>query len=118
MTTQNLTGKICSNGPRGYLEFPIEVTMTDDTESNVTSDTIYTITAQDLGQFLNGQTITTGFVSVKTGIAYCYVLRNGRCISTVPMTSRTSGATGSSDQELSHPVSVIPGDVLRALTYA
>ena len=118
MTSQSVTGKICSQGPRGYVEFPIEYTSTDGTESNATSDLTWTVTAQNLGEFLNGQTIVSGFVSAKTGISYCYVLRNGRCISTIPMTSRTSGATGSQDQRLSHNIVVIPGDVLRVLTYA
>ena len=118
MTSQSVTGKICSQGPRGYVEFPIEYTSTDGTESNATSDLTWTVTAQKLGEFLNCQTIVSGFVSAKTGISYCYVLRNGRCISTIPMTSRTSGATGSQDQRLSHNIVVIPGDVLRVLTYA
>ena len=48
MTTQNVTGVLnCSSG----FKIPLNATITDGTEASLTTDTAYTVTAQNIGDF-------------------------------------------------------------------
>ena len=35
MTTQTVTGKLCTMGPKGYLEVPLSTSVTDGTQTEV-----------------------------------------------------------------------------------
>jgi len=118
MTTQTVTGKLCTRGPKGYLEVPLEVTATDGTQVEIKTDATYTVAAQSVGIYAERQTLTGGWVSAKTGIIYAAIVNNGIVRAVVPISSRTSGAAGGSDMEIPNQIVLNPGDQLLALTYA
>lgn len=118
MSTQVITGKICTQGPKGYLEVPLKTTVTDGTQTEILTDSDFTVTAQSLGIYAERQQITGGFVSAKTGIIYAAVINNGIVRSTIPITSRTSGATGSADMAVFGNIVLNPGDQILVNTYA
>lgn len=118
MSVQNVSGKVCTNGPKGYLEIPLLTELTDGTQAEIFTDANVTVTAQSLGIYGEGQRITGGFMSAKTGIVHCVVINNGIVRAILPLTSRTSGATGCSDMQVANPITLVPGDQLIGLTYA
>jgi len=91
---------------------PLEATVTDGSDSQeLTTDTTYTVTAQSLGTFAEGATLTHLKVGAVSGIAYCGVLRNGKFIAVAQ--SMGSNALGGSPQLapiLPSPVVLVAGD--------
>jgi len=119
MTTQNVTGKVCTMGPKGYIEIPLETTITDnDTSQEVFTDSTYTVAAQSLGIYGERQVIVGGWISSKLGIKFAAVVNNGIVRAVIPITSRTSGASGSSDMVVMNQITLNPGDQLMVQTYA
>jgi hypothetical protein len=119
MTTQVVTGKICTNGPKGYIEIPLETTITDnDTSQEVFTDATYTVAAQSLGIYGENQKILGGWISAKSGIKFAVIVNNGIVRAMVPITSRTAGASGSSDMVVLNPITLNPGDQLLVQCYA
>ena len=77
MSTQTVVGYAQTS--RGGV--PLEATLTDGSDSQeLTTDTTYTVTAQSLGTFVEGATLSHLKVSAATGIAYVGILRNGQFI--------------------------------------
>jgi hypothetical protein len=118
MSTQVVTGKLCTMGPKGYLEVPLETTATDGTALEILTDATYTVAAQSVGIYAERQTLVGGWVSAKTGIIYAAIINNGIVRAVVPISSRTSGASGSGDMTILNQIVLNPGDQLRVLTYA
>ncbi len=110
MTTQNVTGVLnCSSG----FKIPLNATITDGTEASLTTDTAYTVTAQNIGDFATGQTVTSGLVTAGANISYAYILRKGLILSLVPFAVKgvACGTPG-----LARPVTLMAGDQLRVFT--
>jgi len=121
MSTQNVTGKLCTEGPKGYLEVPLLTSITDDAalaSCEVFTDSNVTITSQSVGIYAENQTLTGGFISVKTGSYVAAIFNNGIVRATVPMYSRTSSASGGKDVQILNKVRLVPGDQLLVQTYA
>ena len=120
MSTQSVIGKICTSGPMGRLEIPMKTTITDGSDNQeVKTNSDVTVTSQSLGTYADGQTVLGGWFSAKTVIAYAYILRNGRCVCTFPISSRTHGNTGTFDlQAIGAGLKLIPGDQLVVRTEA
>lgn len=110
MTTQLLTGVLnCSSG----FKIPLAATITDGTEVSLTTDTDFSVTSQQIGDFAPGQTVTSGIVTAGINMSYCYILRKGLILSLVPFA--VSGVV-SGQPALSRPVTLQPGDQLRVFT--
>ena len=119
MTTQTVTGKLCTTGPKGYLEVPLEESITDnDTSQEVKTDATYTVAAQSVGIYAERQTLVGGWVSAKTGIKFAAIINNGIVRATIPITSRTSGASGSADMVVLNRITFNAGDQLMVQCYA
>jgi hypothetical protein len=118
MSTQNVTGKICTMGPKGYLEIPLLTNVTDGNQTEVKTNSNFTVTSQSVGIYGETQRITGGFVSAKTGIIYAAIVNNGIVRAVIPISSRTSGATGCGDMAVINPITLNPGDQLLVETYA
>ena len=99
---------------------PLEATVTDGSDSQeLTTDTTYTVTAQSLGTFAEGATLTHLKVGAVSGIAYCGVLRNGQFIAVCQ--SMGSNGLGGSPQLapiLPSPVVLVAGDQIIVRTEA
>lgn len=112
MTTQVISGVLnCSSG----FKIPLNLTMTDGTEASVTTDTAFTVTAQQIGDFAPGQTIVSGVITADDNIAYAYILRKGLILSLVPYMVK---GVGCGTPAFSRPVTLQPGDLLRVLPLA
>ena len=118
MTAQNVTGKICTMGPKGYLEIPLLTAVTDGNQTEVTTNSNFTVTSQSVGIYGETQRVTGGFVSAKTGIIYADIVNNGIVRAVIPISSRSSGATGCGDMQVMNPITLNPGDQLLVQTYA
>ena len=110
MTTQNVTGVLnCSSG----FKIPLNATITDGSESSLTTDTAYTVTAQNIGDFATGQTVTSGLVTAGANISYAYILRKGLILSLVPFAVK---GVACGTPNLARPVTLMAGDQLRVFT--
>ena len=110
MTTQNVTGVLnCSSG----FKIPLNATITDGTEASLTTDVAYTVTAQNIGDFATGQTITSGIVTAGANISYAYILRKGLILSLVPFAVK---GVACGTPALARPVTLMAGDQLRVFT--
>jgi len=110
MTTQNVTGVLnCSSG----FKIPLSATITDDAETSLTTDTNFSITSQQIGDFAPGQTVTSGIVTADANISYAYILRKGLILALVPFAVK---GVACGTPNLSRPVTLVPGDQLRVFT--
>lgn len=112
MSTQTVTGVLKTN--KGTI--PIDFTATDSQDTNGTTDATYTVTAQEVGVYGAGMTVTGGYLQAGTGIAHAYLLRNGQIASVI--TGLGSLALGAGQVQPCKPLTLIPGDVLRVWTEA
>ena len=118
MSNQDVTGKLCTMGPKGYMEIPLkQASVTDGTQTEVKTNSDFTVAAQSVGIYGERQTLTGGWISAKTGIIYAAIINNGIVRAVIPISSRTSGASGSSDQMVMNRIVLNPGDQLLVETY-
>jgi hypothetical protein len=118
MTTQDVTGKLCTRGPKGYMEIPLkQAGVTDGSQTEVKTNSAFTVASQSIGIYGERQTLTGGWVSAKTGIIYAAIVNNGIVRAVIPISSRTSGAAGSSDMVVMNQITLNPGDQLLVETY-
>jgi len=105
----------------GYLrtntrdQIPVEATLTESTEGELTTDPTFTVTAQSIGNYKVGSTIMGGNIYGKNNVAYCYVLRQGVVLGW--MLPNVFGVTNKEEQ-FSAPIQLRAGDTLRMLTLA
>ena len=79
--------------------------------SEMKTNTDYTVTEQSLGTFAEGQTVTHMAVTAITGIAYCGILRNGQYIGVCQsLGSNALGGQPKYAQILPSPVKLVAGD--------
>tara|TARA_Y100000401_G_scaffold116235_1_gene121511 strand:+ start:439 stop:1122 length:684 start_codon:yes stop_codon:yes gene_type:complete len=100
----------------GGDQIPLRVdAQAEGTEFSLTTDVNLTVTAQDVGTYKPGSTITSIEVFGVNNINYCYVLRQG-----VILAWGSVNVAGVNNQELSlcAPVTLRPGDTIRVLTLA
>ena len=110
MTTQNVTGILnCSSG----FKIPLNATITDGTEVALTTDTSFTVTAQNIGDFAPGQTVVSGLITAGANMSYCYILRKGLILALVPWAVK---GVACGNPSLHRAVTLQPGDQLRVLT--
>ena len=109
MSTQVITGLALTTGGASA---PLQATLTDGLDNTeLLTNTDFTITAQSLGTFLEGSTITHLSVTASTGLAYAGLLRNGQYIAVCQ--SLGSNAQGGQNQVmpiLPGPVRLVAGD--------
>jgi len=118
MTSQNVTGKLCTMGPKGYLEIPLLTSVNDGSQTEVKTDPAFTVTTQSVGIYGETQRVTGGWISAKTGIIYAAIINNGIVRAVIPISSRTAGASGCGDMAVLNPITLNPGDQLLVETYA
>ena len=110
MATNTVEGILrASNGTM----IPLEAEIAEGTESSLTTNTTYTVTAQSAGDYGQGLTITHGLVTADSSISYAYVLSQGLIAVNIPV-----GVKGITDEmpQLDKPYTLAPGDQVRVLT--
>ena len=109
MATNTVNGSLtCSDG----TNIPLKLEVVEGTETSLTTDTAYTVTAQNIGDYALGKVVTSGLVTADNGIAYAYILRQGLVAALVPV-----GLKGVAFQAspLCAPFRLQAGDILRVL---
>ena len=82
MATNTVTGVlVCNDG----TNIPLKAELAEGTESDLTTDTAYTVSAQNVGDYAQGKTITSALVTSDNGIAYAYILRQGLVAAIIPV---------------------------------
>ena len=118
MSTQVVTGKLCTMGPKGYMEVPLSTTVNDGAQTEIKTNADYTVTSQSVGIYAERQQLVGAFCSAKTGLIYAAIVNNGIVRAVLPISSRTSGASGSGDMTVVNQIILNPGDQLLVETYA
>ena len=108
MATNTVTGNlICSDG----TNIPLKAELAEGTESDLTTDTVYTVSAQNVGDFAPGKTVTSALVSSDNGAGYCYILSQGLVAALIPYSVK--GAVTDGSPALCQPYSLKAGDKVR-----
>ena len=109
MATNTVNGVlVCSDG----TNVPLKAELAEGTETNLTTDTAYTVTAQNVGDYALGKTVTSALVTSDNGIAYAYILRQGLVAALIPV-----GVKGAAWQAspLCAPFRLQAGDIVRCM---
>jgi len=109
MATNTVNGVlVCSDG----TNVPLKAEIAEGTETNLTTDTAYTVTAQNVGDYALGKTVTSALVTSDNGIAYSYILRQGLVAALIPV-----GVKGAAWQAspLCAPFRLQAGDIVRVM---
>lgn len=110
MATNTVTGVLnCADGRK----IPLSSEIAESTEATLQTATAFTVTAQDIGDYMPGARVVSGLITALNGISYAYILRQGLILATIPV---CVNGVASSTPPLCKPVTLQPGDVLRVLT--
>ena len=110
MATNTVTGNlVCSDG----TNIPLKAELAEGTESDLTTDTVYTVSAQNVGDYAPGKTVTSALVSCDTGVGYCYILSQGLVAAIIPWSVK--GAVTDGSPALCQPYQLKAGDKVRCM---
>lgn len=111
MANVTVSGNLyCSDG----TIIPLQKTMTEGTEADLTTNTSRTVSAMNIGDYAPGKTVTAGYVLGANGMSYAFVLRQGSIVGLIP--PGVKGVMNKSPIDLPVAVTLQPGDVVRAMT--
>ena len=96
-------------------QIPLSSSMAEGTETTLTTDATVTVTAQDVGTYMPGATITSIEVFGLNNISYAYVLRQGVILSWASVNVQ---GVSNNEMPLCAPVQLRPGDTIRVLAQA
>ena len=110
MATNTVTGVlVCSDG----TNIPLKLDCVEGTETSLTTDTAYTVAAQNVGDFAPGKTVVSGLVSCDNGVGYCYILSQGLVAAIVPWSVK--GAVSDGSPALCQPYTLKAGDIVKVM---
>ena len=110
MATNTVTGNlVCSDG----TNIPLKLDCAEGTETNLTTDTAYTVSAQNVGDFAPGKTVVSGLVSCDNGVGFCYILSQGLVAAIIPWSVK--GAVSDGSPALCQPYTLRAGDIVRVM---
>jgi len=110
MATNTVTGNlVCSDG----TNVPLKLDCVEGTETNLTTDTAYTVSAQNVGDFAPGKTVVSALVSCDNGVGYCYILSQGLVAAIIPWSVK--GAVSDGSPALCQPYTLRAGDIVRVM---
>jgi len=110
MATNTVTGVLNTSDGR---KIPLSSEIAESTEATLQTSVAFTVTAQDIGDYMPNATIVSGLVTALNGISYAYILRQGLILAIIPV---CVNGVASQTPMLCRPVTLQPGDVLRVLT--
>jgi len=109
MATNTVNGiLVCSDG----TNIPLKAELAEGTESDLTTDTTYTVSAQNIGDYGLGKTVVSGLVTCDNGVSYAYILRQGLVAAIIPVAIK---GVSSSTPALCAPFTLQAGDKLRVM---
>jgi len=87
--------------------------LVEGTQTNLTTDTAYTVTAAEVGDFAPGKTVVGGLVSCDNGVGFCYILSQGLVAAIIPWSVK--GAVTDGQPALCQPYTLKAGDIVRCM---
>jgi len=110
MATNTVTGNlVCSDG----TNIPLKKELAEGTQTNLTTDTAYTVTAAEVGDFAPGKTVVGGLVSCDNGVGFAYILSQGLVAAIIPWSVK--GAVSDGQPALCQPYTLKAGDIVRCM---
>jgi len=110
MATNTVCGNlICSDG----TNIPLKKELAEGTQTNLTTDTAYTVTAAEIGDFAPGKTVVGGLISCDNGVGFAYILSQGLVAAIIPWSVK--GAVTDGQPALCQPYTLKAGDILRCM---
>jgi len=110
MATNTVTGNlVCSDG----TNIPLKKELAEGTQTNLTTDTAYTVTAAEVGDFAPGKTVVGGLVSCDNGVGFAYILSQGLVAAIIPWSVK--GAVADGQPALCQPYTLKAGDIVRCM---
>ena len=110
MATNTVVGNlVCSDG----TNIPLKAKIAEDTESDLTTDTVYPVAAQNIGDYAPGKVLVGGSVQADNGISYAYVLSQGLIAAIIPVSVK---GVSQEMPMLCAPYQLKAGDKVRVLT--
>jgi len=110
MATNTVTGCLqCSDG----TNIPLKLEVAEGTETSLTTNTVYTAVAANVGDFAPGKTVVSGLVSCPNGVGYCYILSQGLVAAIIPWS--VAGAVTDGSPALCQPYTLRAGDIVRVM---
>ena len=110
MATNTVTGNlVCSDG----TNIPLKLDIAEGSETSLTTDTAYTVAAQNVGDFAPGKTVVSGLVSCDNGVGYCYILSQGLVAAIVPWSVK--GAVTDGSPAFCQPYTLKAGDIVKCM---
>jgi len=110
MATNTVTGNlICSDG----TNIPLKKELVEGTQTNLTTDTAYTVTAAEVGDFAPGKTVVGGLISCDNGVGFAYILSQGLVAAIIPWSVK--GAVTDGQPALCQPYTLKAGDIVRCM---
>ena len=91
---------------------PLQATIAEGTESNLTTNTSYSVTASNVGDYAPGKTIVSGYIQSANSISYAYILRQGVIEALIPIGKK--GITPV-NYGLCRPFTLQAGDIVRVM---
>jgi len=109
MATNTVVGSLtCSDG----TTIPLKTEIAEGTESDLGTDSVYTVSSMNVGDYKPNGIITAGSVTCDNGVAYCYILSQGLVAALIPC--GVKGAVQDVPQ-LCKPYRLQAGDKVRVL---
>lgn len=99
----------CSDG----TQLNLEATIAEGTESNLTMNTDYSITASQVGDYYPGGHVVSGCVFGHNGISYAYLLRQGVVLAILPVAKKGIGPIN--DTLCGNGFTLQAGDIVRVM---
>ena len=110
MATNTVTGNlVCSDG----TNIPLKKELVEGTQTNLTTDTAYTVTAAEVGDFAPGKTVVGGLISCDNGVGFAYILSQGLVAAIIPWSVK--GAVSDGQPALCQPYTLKAGDIVRCM---
>jgi len=111
MATTTITANlVCSDG----TNIPLKKEIVEGTQTNLTTNTVYTVTAAEIGDFAPGKTVVGGLVSCTNGVGFCYILSQGLVAAIIPWS--VCGAVTDGQPALCQPYTLKAGDICRVMS--
>ena len=111
MATNTVTGNlVCADG----TNIPLKLDLVEGTETNLTTDVAYTVTAANVGDFAPGKTVVGGLVSCDNGVGYAFILSQGLVAAIIPWSIK--GAVTDGQPALCQPYTLKAGDIVRCMS--
>jgi len=111
MATNTVNGVLqCSDG----TNIPMKTEIAEGGEASLKTDSVYTVSSMNVGDYAPGKTVVSGLVSCDNGVGFCYILSQGLVAAIVPWSVK--GAVSDGTPALCQPYTLKAGDICKVMS--